>query len=361
MQDTPLAALLRARIAADGPISIAAYMSVALGHPEHGYYATRDPLGAAGDFTTAPEISQMFGEMIGLWLAERQTSLGPETRPVLVELGPGRGTLMADALRAAPPLRSLPLWLIEISPSLRAEQAKRLASAQWAETLDAVPEAPLLLVANEFIDALPMRQYLGDGARWREVQVGLGEGGALALGLSAPLPGGPTAAPLPGSPTAAPVRGAWAEQSPAAERVMREIARRIAAHSGAALVIDYGYRAAGRPAGPTLQAVRAHARTDPLAAPGEADLTWLPDFDALATAAAPLAAFHAPQGGFLAALGIGRRAEALARARPAEAGAIADALERLTLPQAMGTRFRVLALVPAGSPAPPGFSEERTE
>jgi len=346
---TPLAALIREQIRQAGPMSVADYMALCLGHPQHGYYVTRDPLGAAGDFTTAPEISQMFGEMIGLWLAQAWADAGRPEPFLLVELGPGRGTLMADALRAA---RAVPgfgeaaqLWLVETSPLLRAQQARRLPGAQWADRLEDVPEGPLFLVANEFLDALPMRQYLATAEGWREKRVGLA-GDRLAWGLSAPLPG---AGPAP--------VGAWREESPAAESVARQAAARIAADGGAALFVDYGYCAADRPAGLTLQAVRRHAPADPLEAPGEADLTWLVDFDRLAGALAPLATAIAPQGAFLARLGIGHRAARLAAARPAEADAIADALERLTAAGQMGTLFKALAAWPAGQAKPPGFEE----
>jgi SAM-dependent MidA family methyltransferase len=346
--------IIRAQIRATGPLSVADYMALCLTHPRHGYYATRDPLGARGDFITAPEISQMFGELIGLWLAQAWIEAGSPAPFRLVELGPGRGTAMADALRAA---RAAPgfvdtaeLWLVEASAPLRAEQAKRLPGARWADRLDAVPEGPLLLFANEFLDALPVRQYLASPEGWREMRVGLeGEGlgiERLVWGLTAPLPGGCDAPP-----------GAWREESPTAAAVAREIARRISTHGGAALIIDYGYRAAERPPGFTLQAVRGHARADPLEAPGEADLTWLIDFDRLAEALAPLRTACTTQGAFLARLGIGLRAAGLARARPDQAGAVADALERLTGPAGMGRLFKALAAWPEGRAAPPGFEE----
>ncbi len=339
---TALERLLRAQIAATGPVTVADFMALALGHPEHGYYATRDPLGRAGDFVTAPEVSQMFGEMVGLWCAAAWEAAGrPGIR--LVELGPGRGTLMADALRAMGAAGLAPeVWLVETSPALRAEQAARLPGARWAGSLAEVPEGPMLLVANEFLDALPVRQFLATREGWRERLLGLADD-RLAWGLSDPLPG-------PAD------EGDWAERSPAAEAVADEIARRLRADGGAALLIDYGYTRP-RPPGWTLQAVKRHARADPLDTPGEADLTWLIDFAALAARfrAAGLAAHVAPQGAFLAELGIGARAASLAAARPERADEIADALERLTAPDRMGTLFRALAVLPAGSPTPPGF------
>ncbi|MFQ5566042.1 MAG: class I SAM-dependent methyltransferase [Paracoccaceae bacterium] len=346
---TALLDIIRAQIRATGPMTVADYMALCLGHPEHGYYATRDPLGAAGDFTTAPEISQMFGEMIGLWLAQVWADAGRPAPFRLVELGPGRGTLMADALRAA---RAAPdfaeaadLWLVETSPTLRAEQAKRLPGAQWAARLEEVPAGACLLVANEFFDALPVRQFIASAEGWREKLVGLGSEG-LAWGLGPVLPDGGDAS-----------EGAWREESALADAVAKQIAGRIARDGGAALIVDYGYRTADRPPGFTLQALRGRAPADPLAAPGEADLTWLIDFDRLAEALGPLATTTAPQGAFLARLGIGRRAAQLAAAKPDEAGAIADALERLTGVEQMGTLFKALAAWPDGQPAPPGFEE----
>lgn len=368
---SPLDRLIRAEIEAAGPISVARYMALCLGHPEHGYYATRDPLGQAGDFTTAPEVSQMFGEMIGLWLVERWQAMGGgSTR--LVELGPGRGTLMADALRVGARAGFAPdLWFVETSPALRAAQAERVPHAQWAERLADVPEGPALILANEFFDALPVHQFLATPEGWRERQIGL-VGGALAWGLSAPLPGGP--GPLRSaalsrcgppatkrpralrSPSDCAAAPGWAERSPMAEAVASEIAARVRA-GGAALLIDYGYGAADRPPGPTLQAVRAHRKADPLHAPGEADLTWLIDLDALAGEFRGLETWHTTQGAFLARLGIGQRAAQLAAARPDQAEAVADALERLTGPDQMGTLFKVLAAVPPGRTAPPGFED----
>ena len=345
---TPLEAIIKSQIRASGPISVADYMALCLGHPQHGYYATCDPLGVDGDFITAPEISQMFGEMIGLWLSIAWQQAGHPAPVRLVELGPGRGTLMADALRAA---RGTPgfaeavdLWLVETSLVLRAEQAKRLPRAQWADRLEDVPKGPALILANEFLDALPMRQYLRTREGWREKRVGI-DGAELVWGLSAPQPG----------PDGA--EGDWREDSAAVHGVACQIVDRLDRQGGAALIVDYGYDAASRPSGPTLQAVRGHARADPLEVPGAADLTWLIDFDHLAECLAPLATASAPQGVFLTRLGIGQRAQSLAQAQPAQADAIADALERLTAPGQMGTLFKALAAWPAGQPAPPGFEE----
>ena len=336
-----LADLIRAEIRTAGPMSVARFMELCLGHPQHGYYVTRDPLGTAGDFTTAPEISQMFGEMIGIWVASVAQGMGPIR---LIELGPGRGTLMADALRVLKAAGIAPeVWFIETSPTLRAEQARRVPGARWADRLAAVPEGPSVILANEFLDALPVHQYLRAADGWRERVIGLREG-ALTWGLTEPLPG-QDAAP----------EGAWLERSPQADGVLAEISARLMAHSGAALIVDYGYGATDRPAGPTLQAVRRHKKVDTLTEPGTCDLTWLVDFDAARRQMSEAAV--TTQGMFLAQMGIGARAEALASASPAKAGAIADALERLTGLDQMGSLFKVLGVVSPGMPRPPGFGD----
>ncbi|MEX5727569.1 NADH dehydrogenase [ubiquinone] 1 alpha subcomplex assembly factor 7 [Rhodovulum iodosum] len=350
---TPLAEILIRRIAATGPISLAEYMAECLMHPTHGYYTTRDPFGAAGDFTTAPEISQMFGEMIGLWLAQAWMDQGAPSPFTLAELGPGRGTLMADALRAT---RAVPgfhaamrVHLVEGSPVLRAAQRAALAGLDvtWADRAGALPEAPLFLVANEFFDALPIRQFQRDAAGWRERQVGLADG-ALALGLSAPAPLAALDHRLDDTEP-----GDIVETCAAAEPIAATLAARIAAHGGAALIVDYG---GWHSLGDTLQAVRGHKPEPVLAHPGAADLTAHVDFEALARAAAGVEAGPmTPQGVFLERLGITARAQALARGLtgPALESHIA-AHRRLTHPQEMGTFFKTLALVPKGCPAPPG-------
>ncbi|PZQ47927.1 MAG: methyltransferase [Rhodovulum sulfidophilum] len=356
---TPLGARIAARIAAEGPLPLDAYMALCLGDPEHGYYTTRDPLGAAGDFTTAPEISQMFGELIGAWLAETWRARGAPARFVLAELGPGRGTLMADALRVAGRLpgfaAAAELWLVETSPALRARQAETLAARapRFAARIDELPEAPLFLVANEFFDALPVRQFQRVDAVWRERAIGLGPDGALRFVWGPPRAEPGLAARFPLAPD-----GAIVEHCPAAEAIAGFVGARIAAQGGAALVIDYG---AWDGTGDTLQAARAHAPTDPLAEPGEADLTAHVRFRGLAEAAAAAgaaAAPLAPQGAFLERLGITARARALARGR-SEAGiaAIAAAHRRLTHPDEMGNLFRVLGLAQRDSAPLPGFDD----
>jgi len=352
---TPLGQLLARRIAATGPIGVADYMAECLLHPTLGYYATRDPLGAGGDFITAPEISQMFGECLGLCLVQAWLDQGSPAPAVLAELGPGRGTLMADMLRAAAVVpafgASVSVHLVEASPVLRARQAETLRGRDpvWHDSLASLPEAPLFLIANEFFDALPIRQFQRDPAGWRERQVALDAGGRLGFALSAP---GPLA--LLDHRLADTVPGEIVEVCPSAAPIAAEIGRRIAAHGGAALIVDYG---GWRSRGDTLQAVKGHAWDDPLAHPGEADLTAHVDFEALALSAAPAAvAGPVPQGDLLRRLGIDARAERLAAGL---AGAALDrhraAHRRLTHPAEMGRVFQSLAIHPADAPAPPGF------
>lgn len=363
MTEAPLERLLRGLILAEGPIGVDRYMALALGHPVHGYYRKQDPFGTAGDFTTAPEISQMFGEVLGLWCAAVYAQMGSPAAVGLVELGPGRGTLMADVLRAAavaPAFRAaLAVHLVETSPVLRARQAATLAGSgltpTWHETLATVPAGPVLVLANEFFDALPVRHYARTDRGWCERLVGLDAEGRLGFGLSP--------APEPALTLAAPP-GSIVELGLQARRTMGELAIRIARDGGAALAIDYG---AARPGfGATLQAVRKHRFVPPLEAPGEADLTAHVDFSSLRRAALAAGALaHGPveQGAFLLALGIAARADRLIRNRPDQAESVTAALHRLTRPgtaaaPGMGTLFKVLAVVPPGAPAPPGFEPD---
>ncbi|MCC5985368.1 MAG: SAM-dependent methyltransferase [Rhodobacteraceae bacterium] len=352
---TALADILRRRIAATGPITVADYMRACLLHPEHGYYTTRDPLGAAGDFTTAPEISQMFGELAGLALAQAWLDQGAPAPFVLAEPGPGRGTLMADILRAT---RRVPgfqdaarVHLIEASPVLRAAQAAALAGhdVTWHTRLADLPQAPLVLIANEFFDALPIRQFVRRGDGWAERMVGLVDA-ALAFGLSDPAPLAALAHRRADTP-----EGAMVETCPEAPPLMAEIATRIARHGGAALIVDYGD---WRSRGDTLQALRGHAFDPPLAHPGATDLTAHVDFEPLAQAARSAGAAVAPltpQGVFLERLGITARAQALARGLTGAAReSHVRAHRRLTHPQEMGNLFKVLAVHPPGTPPPPG-------
>jgi NADH dehydrogenase [ubiquinone] 1 alpha subcomplex assembly factor 7 len=312
-------------------------------------------LGAAGDFITAPEVSQMFGELIGLWCAETWRQMGAPARVVLAELGPGRGSLMADALRAADALPAFraaaEVHLVEISPALRAAQAERLRgqAVAWHERFDEVPAGPLLLLANEFFDALPVRQFQRRADGWHERLVAAsGEGFAFVLAPE----------PLPGAtiPDRAAATGGTVELAPAREALMAAIAARLAADGGAALIVDYGD---GAGTGDTLQAVRRHGFADVLADPGTADLTAHVDFGALARAARSAGArVFGPveQGAFLTALGIEARAVRLAASSaPETARAVRAGLDRLVEPEQMGRLFKAMAVTAPGLPAPAGF------
>jgi len=352
---TPLGRIIATRIAAEGPMSLADYMAECLLHPAHGYYATREPFGTAGDFTTAPEISQMFGEMLGLCLGQAWIDQGRPDPFVLAEIGPGRGTLMADALRA---IRTVPgmssaarMHLVEAAPRLRAIQRERLGDGvNWHDTVATLPAGPLFLLANEFFDALPIRQFVRQGAGWCEKQVGLADG-ALAFGLG-PATDYPALRPR----LADTQPGDVVETCPALPAIAGEVGARIARHGGLALVIDYG---GWHSLGDTFQAVRRHRPTDPLAAPGEADLTAHVDFEALATAFAAAGAATSgmtAQGVFLERLGITTRAQALAKALSGPAlSAHVAAHRRLTHPEEMGQVFKVIACYPTGVPAPAGL------
>ncbi len=332
-------------IAAQGPISVAQYMAMALGE----YYAARDPFGARGDFITAPEVSQMFGELIGLWLVQCWRDQGSPAPARLVELGPGRGTLMADALRAArivPQfLEAVEIVLVEASPALARIQREKLSAfgaARWLAHFDsdALSDRPLLLIANEFFDALPIRQYVKTGHGWCERMV-TAKDGELAFACA------PVASLLDAGEAQ---DGAVYETSPASLALGEEIGRIVAARGGAALIVDYGH-AGGF--GDTLQAVAKHKYAGILDAPGEADLSAHVDFAALAQAAkrgGANAFGPVDQGAFLTALGLAQRAQALIRKNPGEQKSIEAAVDRLTGP--MGTLFKALAIC---AEKPPGF------
>jgi NADH dehydrogenase [ubiquinone] 1 alpha subcomplex assembly factor 7 len=344
-----LKARLTAEIAAGGPIDVAAFMTRCLHDPLDGYYATRPTLGERGDFITAPLVSQMFGELIGLWLIETWRGLGSPARCVLAEAGPGDGTLMADVLRAArlvPAfLRALEVWLIEASAPLRASQVERLSDVgpRWATSLGDLPtDAPLLLIANEFLDCLPARQFQRTASGWAERVIGLDEDGRLAFGLRpAPVPFGD-----------APV-GIVVERSPAQEAFTSDLAGRLVGQGGAALLIDYGRDAPG--CGDTLQALAGHSKVDVLQSAGAADLTVHVDFQAVLAAARTAGADGAllTQAEFLRRLGVEARAAALAKARPDRAATIARQLERLIAPDQMGQLFKATAIW--SGLAPPAF------
>ena len=343
---------LIARIAATGPMSMADYMSACLHDPADGYYATRPALGAKGDFITAPLVSQMFGELIGLWMVETWRQMGAPAAFRLVEMGPGDGTLMSDLLRVARLdsgfLGAADVWLIETSAPLVDRQRERLGDqAQWCASLEEVPSgAPMLLVANELLDCLPARQFQRDGRGWAERQVGLGPTGDLIVGLTASA----LSPMLPSAP-----EGAVFEQSAAQEGLGAELGQRLLADGGVALLIDYGRAEPGF--GDTLQALVAHQKVPILEAPGQADLTVHADFPAVARAAENGGAKTWPiltQGDFLVRLGIGARAEALSTTRPDLAQIIERQIERLVSPDQMGELFKVLCLSRTEL-APPGF------
>ncbi|MEM8822738.1 MAG: SAM-dependent methyltransferase [Pseudomonadota bacterium] len=337
------------RIRATGPLTIADWMTECLLHPTLGYYTTRDPLGT--DFTTAPEISQMFGEMLGLCLAQAWMDQG-QPQAVLADLGPGRGTLMADLLRATKGVPgfhdALSVHLVEASPVLRDRQAETLAGRQvtWHDRVEDLPDGPLFLVANEFLDALPIRQWVRDREAWRERLVTEAHGAlAFALGPPVPVPELDEREDVPD--------GTLVERCPALSGLVGSVAAHVA-QGGAAIFIDYGH---WRSQGDTLQAVRGGEKTDPLALPGQTDLTAHVDFEAIARAAGPTTpSAMATQGVLLERLGITARAHALA------AGMTGAALEshitahrRLTHPAEMGDLFKAMALAPPATPLPPGF------
>ncbi|MEX3316793.1 class I SAM-dependent methyltransferase [Sulfitobacter sp. PS-8MA] len=343
---------LLARIALEGPMRLDAYMQSCLLHPEWGYYTTRAPFGAAGDFTTAPEISQMFGELVGLSLAQSWLDQGAPAPFTLAELGPGRGTLMADILRACARvpgfLDAAQVTLIEASPALREVQRETLKGHEvtWQDGVADLPNAPLFLIANEFFDALPIRQFIRQGAGWAERLVGAAEG-ELAFGL------GPVAAQPALAHRMEDTRdGDLVELCPLAPKIMQSIGTRIDQHGGAALIFDYGdWRALGD----TFQAVENHQPTDPLAAPGRADLTAHVDFEALATACPCAHSRVTPQGVFLERLGITARAQKLAETLKGDAlQSHIAAHRRLTHPSEMGNLFKAMGLYQAGQAPPPG-------
>jgi NADH dehydrogenase [ubiquinone] 1 alpha subcomplex assembly factor 7 len=350
---------LAAEIRLNGPMTAAQYMTACLHDPEDGYYAVRPRLGEDGDFITAPLVSQMFGELIGLWCAETWSRMGRPKRVIWAEVGPGDGALISDALRAA---RRAPefvsaaeLWLIDPSAPLRARQAERLAGAplqpRWGASLADLPnDRPLLLVANEVLDCLPARQFVRTDAGWAERLVGLDVEGRLSFGLARR----PLDRALPEAPP-----GAILEVSAAQEGFGAELGRRVAGQGGAALLIDYGRAEPGF--GDTLQALRGHRKVPALDSPGEADLTVHADFPSVMLAARRegAAAGVLTQGEFLLRLGAVQRAEALARANPAQADVIGRQLDRLIGSDQMGELFKAACLHVHGL-EPPAFEEARS-
>ncbi len=360
----PLEAEIRRRIEVAGPMPVAQYMSLCLTHPEHGYYVTRNPLGTAGDFTTAPEISQMFGELIGLWAAAAWRVMGSPENVRLVELGPGRGTMMVDALRAAKVMpefrKAIVAHLVEISPALEKLQQQALAGSDvpvsWHRSLDDVPEGPVIILANEFFDALPVQQAVMCADGWHERVVKIGEDDKLRFSIDRdPLPMFEDL--LPADLRAAKIGEIYEWR---ADKTILDVARRVLTSKGVALIVDYGHLKSA--IGDTFQAVSHHEYVDPLVAPGLVDLTAHVDFQALAQAAESLdARVHGPveQAAFLQHLGIDSRAQALrAGAPPEQARAITSALARLTgheQPTDMGRLFKAMALADPKLDPPPGF------
>jgi SAM-dependent MidA family methyltransferase len=358
---TALAAVLSEKIVRDGPISVHDYMAACLADRGAGYYLTHQPIGKDGDFITAPEISQMFGELIGVWIAAIWQAMDEPRAVTVAELGPGRGTLMADALRAwrsVPKLLdSISIALIETSPVLRTVQGETLrrspAPLAWYESLEGMPQGPLIVIANEFIDALPVRQFVREGNAWHERCVTLGGKGEFAFCAGTPVEDDALPAPLAQSDIA---EGAVVETRPAAISLLSSLAARAEASPVAVLIADYGHRHTG--VGETLQAVHRHRFADPLAVPGEADLTAQVDFAALKDIATGfgLAAYGPmPQGEFLLRLGLAARCDSLARnATDAQRAAVVAGAARLADPRQMGLLFKMLVLQSSRlAPRPP--------
>ena len=348
----PLEQFLADVIAVEGPLRIDRYMSLCLGHPRHGYYITRDPLGDKGDFITAPEVSQVFGELIGVWAVGAWTAMGQPDAFNLVELGPGRGTLMADVLRtvhkAAPAFAAAAsLHLVETSPVLRARQRQAVGEgATWHDRLEDVPEGPMILLANEFFDAIPIRQFERREGVWRERVVGLADG-RLSLGVGGIVPG------TMGKD------GDILEFAPARDEIARHIGARLATHLGAALIIDYGHLHTAT--GDTLQAMRQHRFVPILETPGEADLTSHVDFEKLGLA---LVEGGAPahramtQREFLIAMGLEQRFAQLAgKADDATRSILSRQMARLADEAQMGNLFKLLCATSPGMSTPYPFGD----
>ena len=360
---SPLDTEIRRRIAVAGPMPVGEYMALCLSDPAHGYYVTRDPLGAKGDFTTAPEISQMFGELIGIWAITVWRQMGMPQQLRIIELGPGRGTLLKDALRAANVVpdfvRAAALHLVEISPALEAVQQQTLAGLDvpklWHKALRDVPPGPSIIIANEFFDALPVNQAVKQNDGWHLRCVAIGENEQFAYTVSPQ--------PLRGFERTVPAQLRTAQNGEVFEWrsdiEAMELGRRVAHDQSAALVIDYGHTESA--AGETLQAVHKHLFADPLTVPGEADLTAHVDFQELGRAVESMGVqVHGPleQAGFLNRLGIQTRAQNLKANLPAaQAHEIDQALARLTGigRTGMGTLFKVMAFTHRDLPTPPGF------
>lgn len=348
---SPLTAKLKAKIEADGPLTVETFMDICLNDPEHGYYRVATPIGRGGDFITAPEISQTFGEMIGLWAADMWRSMGQPKPFNLIEFGPGRGTLMADALRAGRIvpgfLEAVELHLIETSKTLRAEQERQLCvyHPHWHEGLATVPPRPSIAIANEFFDALPIRQIVYQDGAWRERRVGLANTGFHFLAAEETMMAG-----LPHGE-----EGEVKEICPSALRLIEDMALIAELHPLVMLIIDYGHREAG--SGDTLQAVARHRFADPLNMPGRLDLSAHVDFAGLAEHGRGLGlrvSGPLELGLFLTRLGIGERLQRLCHAAPEQAEGLRAGVRRLISPAHMGALFQVMALS-AHAPAPIPF------
>ncbi|MGE4611900.1 MAG: SAM-dependent methyltransferase [Paracoccaceae bacterium] len=356
---TELTKTLKSRISETGPISVAEYMHICLSDPTHGYYTNRDPFGPDGDFVTAPEVSQMFGEMLALWLIQAWVDQGRPEKFALVELGPGRGTLMADILRTAEAMptfvEAAEVWLVETSPAMRRKQAATLimeTTPNWVNSVDDLPDLPIFVVANEFFDALPIHQFSPSDAGWRERMIDVIDG-KLAFTLGRPSPNADLDEFFTGLP-----ENLFAEVSYAAENVAAVLGDHIAKHGGVALVVDYGDWDG---AGDTLQAVKNHDSVNELDHPhGEADVTAHVNFAAIARAAgAARTEGLAPQGTFLERIGINQRAQTLAGGADKKiVEEIGSAHHRLTHPEEMGTLFKVMAIVHKDAPHVPGFEDD---
>ncbi|VIO68736.1 hypothetical protein CI41S_15660 [Bradyrhizobium ivorense] len=365
---SPLLDEIRKLIKLSGPMPVWRYMELCLMHPQYGYYLSRDPLGREGDFTTAPEVSQMFGELLGLWSASIWRAIGSPPTLHLIELGPGRGTMMADALRALrvlPPLyQSLSIHLVEVNPVLREKQSATLAGVRnitWHESIDDVPEGPAVILANEYFDVLPIHQMVRRETGWHERTVGIDANGRLYFAATPdPVPNFEVL--LPPLVRAAPM-GAIFEWRPDTE--IMKLATRVRDQDGAALIIDYGHLRSD--AGDTFQAIARHSFADPLKNPGEADITAHVDFQALARAAEDVGAnVHGPvtQGDFLKRLGVEARAAGLmAKASPEMSADIAGALKRLTDSGrgGMGSMFKAMAISDPRLTSIAGLSDEPDE
>ena len=345
---TPLERIIRKMIAADGPMALDRYMELCLGHPQYGYYMTRDPLGAAGDFTTAPEISQVFGELIGVWVAQVWHDMGSPAVFSLVELGPGRGTLMKDLLRATAKVPGLhaaiAVHLVETSPVLRSLQKTSLGHATWHESVASLPAQPSIIVANEFFDALPVKQYQKKGGKISEIRIGI-ENGQLAFGLAATTKDVPMLAD-----------GVF-ELALQRSEIAISLGHLLSSQGGAALVIDYGHRKSAM--GDTVQAMKDHDYCGVLDSPGDADITSHVDFQQLAKAFRAANCGVAPvltQGEFLLGLGLAIRAETLTRSLAAtERDKFSSGIKRLADDTEMGQLFKVMAVTGPGQPVPYPF------